>query len=104
MLVTDRMVPVRFGPDQVVHQVGLPYHWGVGDQAVVSGDSANDLLPLALDPNVFIQEGKAATCDIQPGRRPRGPALREHVATYNSRAGITLETGNTQRRVREVSS
>ena len=32
-------------------------------------DSANDLLPIVLDPNVHIQEAKAATCDIRPGRK-----------------------------------
>ena len=41
---------------------------------------------IALDPNVHIQEVKAATCDIVPGRRPRGPALPELVAGYR-RAG-----------------
>ena len=41
---------------RTVHQVGLPYHWGVGSAAVVSGDAANDLLGVALDPNVQIQE------------------------------------------------
>ena len=55
-----------------VHQIGLPYHWGVGGDAVVSGDAANDLLGVTLDPNVQIQESKAGSCDIQPGRRPHG--------------------------------
>ena len=41
----------------------------------VSGDSANDLFGVTLDPNVHIQESKVASCDIQPGRRPTGPAL-----------------------------
>ena len=45
----------------------------------VTGDAANDLFALALDPNVHIQEVKAATCDIRPGRRPRGPARRDLV-------------------------
>jgi formate dehydrogenase major subunit len=53
-----------------VHQVGLPYHWGT--RGLTKGDAANDLFPLALDPNVHIQEVKAATCDIRPGRRARG--------------------------------
>ena len=52
-----------------LHQVGLPYHWGW--KGLSTGDAANDLFPLALDPNVSIQEVKAATCDIRPGRRPR---------------------------------
>ena len=41
---------------------------------------------IALDPNVHIQEVKAATCDIVAGRRPRGPALPEFVASL-PRAG-----------------
>ena len=40
---------------------------------------ANELLPLVLDNNVHISEYKAATCDIRPGRRPRGPARLELV-------------------------
>jgi formate dehydrogenase major subunit len=31
---------------------------------------------------VRIQESKAATCDIVPGRRPRGPALRQFVLDH----------------------
>ena len=56
-----------------IHQIGLPYHWGY--RGLVTGDAANDLFPLVVDPNVRIQEVKAATCDVRPGRRPRGPAL-----------------------------
>ena len=96
VLVTDRMVPLTVD-GRTVHQVGLPYHWGVGSSALVSGDSANDLFGVTLDPNVHIQESKVASCDIQPGRRPTGPALLRFVEEYRSRAGITVETGNTQR-------
>ncbi len=68
VLVTDRVKALRVqGRD--LHQVGLPYHWGW--KGLSTGDAANDLFPLALDPNVHIQEVKAATCDIAPGRRPR---------------------------------
>jgi formate dehydrogenase major subunit len=93
VLVTERMVPLKVA-GKTVHQIGLPYHWGVGGDAIVSGDSANDLFGLALDPNVHIQESKAATCDIQPGRRPTGPALLRLVEEYRSRAGVTVETSN----------
>ena len=93
VLVTERVVPLRAG-GKVIHQIGLPYHWGVGDDALVSGDSANDLFGVTLDPNVHIQESKVGSCDIQPGRRPRGPELLEYVARYRERAGITLDTGN----------
>jgi formate dehydrogenase major subunit len=93
VLVTDRVVPLKVG-GKTIHQVGLPYHWGVGGDAVVSGDAANDLFGLSLDPNVHIQESKVASCDIVPGRRPRGPELLRFVEDYRSRAGITVETGN----------
>jgi formate dehydrogenase major subunit len=69
VLVTDRMRPLRVQGRQV-HQVGLPYHWG--SRGLTRGGSANDLFPIVLDPNVHIQEVKAATCDIRPGRSPRG--------------------------------
>jgi formate dehydrogenase major subunit len=96
VLVTDRVVPLVVA-GRTVHQIGLPYHWGVGSSAIVSGDSANDLFGVTLDPNVHIQESKVGSCDIQPGRRPTGPALLRYVAAYRSRAGITVETGNQQR-------
>jgi formate dehydrogenase major subunit len=85
VLVTDRIPPLRV-QGRTVHQIGLPYHWGSG--GVAKGDAANDLLPLVLDPNVHIQESKAATCDIQPGRRPRGAALRRLVEERRAQAGI----------------
>ncbi len=85
VMVTDRIPALRAG-GRVIHQVGLPYHWGT--RGLVKGDSANDLFELALDPNVHIQEVKAATCDVIAGRRPRGPALLELVGEYRRRAGI----------------
>ena len=93
VLVTERVAPLTVG-GRVVHQIGLPYHWGVGGDAVVSGDAANDLLGVTLDPNVQIQESKAGSCDIRPGRRPRGAALLALVAEYQARAGVTVQTGN----------
>ncbi|MCA1722557.1 MAG: molybdopterin-dependent oxidoreductase, partial [Actinobacteria bacterium] len=93
VLVTDRVVPLNVA-GKVIHQVGLPYHWGVSEDACVTGDSANDLFGLSLDPNVHIQESKVASCDIVPGRRPRGAELLRFVEEYRSRAGVTVETGN----------
>jgi formate dehydrogenase major subunit len=85
VIVTDRLTPLLV-QGRTLHQVGLPYHWGTN--GITTGDSANDLVPLALDPNVHIQESKAATCDIRPGRRPRGPALLALVEAYRRRAGL----------------
>jgi formate dehydrogenase major subunit len=96
VLVTERMTPLTVD-GRTVHQVGLPYHWGVGGSALVSGDSANDLFGVTLDPNVHIQESKVASCDIRPGRRPTGPELLRFIEEYRSRAGITVETGNLKR-------
>jgi formate dehydrogenase major subunit len=90
VLVTDRMKPLRIA-DRVVHQVWMPYHWG--NSGLVDGDVVNDLLGVVADPNVFILESKVATCDIRPGRRPRGPAVLDYVDGYRRRAGITPQTG-----------
>ena len=90
VFVTDRLRPLRV-EDHVVHQIWMPYHWG--NKGLIEGDVVNDLFGVVADPNVFIQESKVATCDIQPGRRPRGPALLEYVAQYRHRARITVETG-----------
>jgi formate dehydrogenase major subunit len=80
VIVTDRIAPLRLG-DDVVHQVGVPYHWGSKGQ--VTGDSANDLLGLGLDPNVHIQDTKSQMCDIIPGRRPTGARRRRFVEEYS---------------------
>jgi formate dehydrogenase major subunit len=88
VLVTARMRPLRLG-DQVIHQIGMPYHWG--NAGLVTGDSANDLIGLELDPNVQIPPTKDLTCDIRPGRRPRGRELTALVAAYRRRAGLDPE-------------
>jgi formate dehydrogenase major subunit len=84
VLVTDRMRPLRID-GRAVHQVGLPYHWGT--RGLTTGGAANDLTHMSLDPNVHIQEVKALTCDIRPGRRPRGAALPKFVRELRERAG-----------------
>ncbi|HEX7149209.1 MAG TPA: molybdopterin dinucleotide binding domain-containing protein, partial [Actinomycetota bacterium] len=91
VLVTGRLRPLRVG-GQVVHQVGLPYHWG--RNGLATGDGANDLLPIVGDPNVHIMESKANTCDVLPGRRPRGPALVELVEGHRARALAEHEEGS----------
>jgi len=88
--VTDRIRTLTVHGREV-HQIGLPFHWG--PNGVVTGDAANELVAISLDPNSHIQEDKALTADIRPGRRPRGPALTRLVADYRRRAGITEHTG-----------
>jgi formate dehydrogenase major subunit len=84
-LVTERAKPLTLG-GTVIHQIGVPWHWGAN--GLSTGDAANELLSVALDPNVHIMETKAATCDIRPGRRPRGPELVAFLADYRRRAGL----------------
>jgi len=64
-LVTKRMRPLTLD-GVVVHQVGLPIHWAY--KGLVTGAIANDLVPLSEEPNVYIQEDKAFTCNIRKGR------------------------------------
>jgi formate dehydrogenase major subunit len=88
VLVTER-VPDYEIQGRPVRVVGLPFHFG--SRGIAVGDSANDLWSISADPNVHIQETKAATCDIIAGRRPRGPALSALVNEYRRRAGLPLE-------------
>jgi formate dehydrogenase major subunit len=85
VVVTNR-IPSLEVDGRTIHQIGLPFHWGAN--GISTGDSANDLLSAVVDPNVSIQEDKASTCDIRPGRRPRGAALAELVEAYRRKAGI----------------
>ena len=64
-MVTRRMQPLRIH-GRVVHQIGLPFHWGF--QGKVTGSITNDLAHMALEPNVSIEEAKAFTCNVRPGR------------------------------------
>jgi formate dehydrogenase major subunit len=90
VMVTERMAPLTVAGRRI-HQIGLPYHWG--PNGYTRGDSANELSSIALDPNVHIQEVKALSGDIRPGRRPRGAARTALVEDYIRRAGIVDDTG-----------
>jgi formate dehydrogenase major subunit len=78
VLVTQRIRPLRI-KGKVVHQIGLPYHWG--GRGLVRGDAVNELISFVADPNVSIQESKALTGNIKAGR---------HAS--RSRAGTTRVT------------
>ena len=91
VLVTERMPPLTVG-GRTLHQIGLPYHWG--PNGLTTGDAANELAHLSLDPNVHIQEDKALAV-----RHPAGPAAARAgrcapwSRDYQDRAGITEKTG-----------
>src|SRR6266568_2035024 len=64
-MVTRRMRPLRIS-GRIVHQIGLPFHWGF--QGKSTGSITNDLAHMVLEPNVSIEEAKAFTCNIRSGR------------------------------------
>jgi formate dehydrogenase major subunit len=57
----------------------------------VRGSAANDLLTISGEPNVTIMEAKACTCNIVPGRLPRGRAFAEFLNKYAVQDGIHPE-------------
>jgi formate dehydrogenase major subunit len=61
-LVTRRLRPFTID-GKVVHQVGMPWHWGY--EGVSTGDIVNELSALVGDPNVTIHEGKAFVCNVE---------------------------------------
>jgi formate dehydrogenase major subunit len=81
-LVTRRMRPLLID-GKMVHQVGVPYHWG--SRGLVKGDSANDLVAISEEPNVRIMEAKGILCDVSPGRRARGKASLEQLNAHLGR-------------------
>src|SRR5699024_11556108 len=87
VLVTDRMKPLQIG-GVTIHQIGLPYHWGVGSEALVTGDSANDLLVVVMDTNVLMQDSKTGSLEIKTGRRPQGQERKDIVEKYQYIADV----------------
>ena len=64
-VVTDRLQPMEV-QGTVVHNVGMPWHFGWQYPADGSGgDSANLLTPFIGDPNTLIPELKAFLVDIR---------------------------------------
>jgi formate dehydrogenase major subunit len=83
VVVTDRIRSLEVDGRRV-HQIGLPFHWGT--RGLTTGGSANDLSSIVLDPNTHIQEVKAFSCGIRPGRRPRDGNLPRFVDELRDRA------------------
>ncbi len=61
-MVTKRFKPFNIN-GQVVHQVGLPWHFGY--LGIVTGDSANVLTPHVGDANTMIPEYKAFIVNVR---------------------------------------
>ena len=58
--------PSRYG--KVIHQVGMPWHWGY--EGLSTGDVVNELTSLIADPNVSMHEGKAFVCNVKRREAP----------------------------------
>jgi formate dehydrogenase major subunit len=67
-MVTNRMNPIYLA-GEIVHQVGLPYHWGY--KGLVKGSIVNDLVALSEEPNVRIMESKVLLCNVAPEDKQR---------------------------------
>jgi formate dehydrogenase major subunit len=62
-IVTPRFKPFKIG-DTVVHEVGMPYHYGWRWPNTGKEDSANLLTPSTGDPNTRIPESKAFMVNV----------------------------------------
>ena len=97
VLVTERVTPLRVA-GRTVHQIGLPYHWGVGNEALVTGDSANDLFGVTLDAERAHpgDQGRPPATSSPAGARAVPPCWSTSRRTGRGPA-ITTATGNLQR-------
>jgi formate dehydrogenase major subunit len=83
-LVSRRTRPIHLD-GKIVHQIAMPFHFG--SAGPVKGGATNDLVPISGEPNVTIMEAKACTCNIVPGRLPRGPAFEDWLNKYVPKGG-----------------
>ena len=93
VLVTRRLRPLRIN-GRMIHQIGLPYHWS--SRGLVTGDAANELISFVGDPNVSIQESKAFTGMIEPGRRGRiakiaSPVMPDNHELYRDLPSVRMK-------------
>ncbi|MDQ3812349.1 MAG: formate dehydrogenase, partial [Armatimonadota bacterium] len=82
-MVTRRIQPLLIN-GRIVHQIGLPFHWGFAGETV--GGNANDLTSAVVDPNVSIHEGKSFVCQVRAGRSGKpAPQPTVEAARWPSR-------------------
>jgi formate dehydrogenase major subunit len=64
-MVTPRLHTLTIQGERV-HQIGVPIHFGYTGE--VTGGQANELIPIVVDANVSMHEGKSFMCDVRKGR------------------------------------
>ena len=94
-MVTARIAPLRVQDAvRAPGRAAVPLGLAPGSSPATPPTTCTSLV---LDPNVHIQETKALACDIRPGRRPRGPALRRAGATPTGGGRASRETTGMER-------
>jgi len=86
-LVSRRIRPMNLNGKRV-HQVAVPFHFGAAGP--LRGNAANNLVAISGEPNVTIMESKALTCNVIPGRLPRGPAFLDWIERHAPQSGLPL--------------
>ena len=85
VLVTDRVPPLRLG-GRVVHQIGMPYHWGA--HGLVHGRRRQRAHPASSPTPTSRSRSARPACDIVPGRRsPRTRVHQRRSAAVERQAG-----------------
>jgi formate dehydrogenase major subunit len=84
-LVSRRIRPMKLN-GKTIHQVAVPFHFGAAGP--LRGNAANNLVAISGEPNVTIMESKALTCNIVPGRLPRGPAFLDWIEQHAPQSGL----------------
>jgi formate dehydrogenase major subunit len=65
-LVTQRLRPFHIDGRRI-YQIGMPWHFGW--KGLATGEVANRLTPITMDPNCMIHEGKVLTCNVRRSDR-----------------------------------
>jgi formate dehydrogenase major subunit len=85
-MVTRRLQPLHVH-GRIVHQMGLPFHWGYAGET--AGGNANDLTSLLADANVSMHEGKVFACQVSAGRLPNAAdAATKQAAPWPTRDAV----------------
>jgi formate dehydrogenase major subunit len=86
-LVSRRIRPITLN-GKTVHQIAIPFHFGAAGP--LRGNAANNLIAISGEPNVTIMETKALTCNIVPGRLPRGPDFLNWLEQHAPQSGLPV--------------
>ncbi len=87
-MVTRRLKPFAL-EGKVVHQIGLPFHWGYAGET--TGAITNDLTSAAVGPNVTMHEGKVFACQVRAGRIADEPQANKQSKIVGNTSAATVQ-------------